>query len=343
MGNQLVLAGGLESSGTTWLLRELARRSDVVGLNEIGVFSHPGMFENFEGFKEAYLASFRTKLHRNIDFFARLRLGLNPKLVLNNTPLVALGTDSQALLDDIADAKTLSDCLTRLTRRLLEAGGRKQERPEATRLLEKTPANIFSAHAFARAKAGRAIVIVRDPVDNVVSLLHRCVPLANAMAGWALAAQMALALRDVEGCLIVRYEDLVSKPQTLQLLGESLFGKGEAANGGRADITRYPSEWRNDPNAGPSDRSVGRGRGVLDARDLALFAELRLVDAPALGWALQSRRRIGDIAGALGYDSLRHTAGFSAAAARKRTLWRKSGHPGLYGFDDALLDCFSLE
>ena len=79
---------------------------------------------------------------------------------------------------------------------------------------EKTPSNAFTLHLFLDAfPEGKAIHIVRHPLDAIASLTNRGMSAYNAVAVYLLNTAKALELINDPRVITLKYEDLVMRPQ----------------------------------------------------------------------------------------------------------------------------------
>lgn len=78
---------------------------------------------------------------------------------------------------------------------------------------EKTPSNAFTLYAFSKAfPQAQTIHIVRNPLDSIASLVQRGVPIYDAICVHLLSTSEALKLNVSDRHYLIKYEDLVTKP-----------------------------------------------------------------------------------------------------------------------------------
>ncbi|MGN6539132.1 MAG: sulfotransferase family protein [Mesorhizobium sp.] len=270
----LAMIGGSPSSGTTLLLMQLMAHPNVLGLHETGIFSHPGMYQDYEEFRLNFLGMVASGSFKLLSEGDRLRKGLSPHLLVNSKRLQAhdmsIGTIKKAL-----DRSTKANqYIERIRTELLQKATGK------TLIVEKTPSNVYAipmAHKPAAERIG--IVIVRDPLDVVSSLSSRGLPVYRAMAMWIVEASLALVSM-ARGAIVVRYEDLVSNPEQVRSNLFTALDLPQAELDKAVGLEEWPTDWRNKAGYETDDRSVGRGMKEFDAIDTRIFSLMSLRDYP---------------------------------------------------------------
>jgi hypothetical protein len=168
----------------------------------------------------------------------------------------------------------------RWTRALLAILDELAARQQKTLWLEKTPLHLYYTDLLKAADPElRFLHILRDPVDNIASLLDagqkhaeafRQNSLQKAAARWVKEYKMQAALVGRAGHCFVRYERLVDHPEpalrrVLDFLGvawnPAVLDFGRRA----ADITTTAETWK-DRNSGELARS-GKADRILSDRD----------------------------------------------------------------------------
>lgn len=259
---QLVFVGGLHRSGTTPLAKALSSHPDVSGLTGTGVFEDEG--------------------HHLQDVYPRIRKygGMGR---FANSPDAHL-TEKSALVS------------AQNAQRLLRAW-EPYWNLNAAYLLEKTPSNLIMGRFLqALFPESHLIVSIRHPVAVALALQkwnpwvfnrkgRRRVTLPDMVGHWLRAHDI---LRDDAPHLarlhVVRYEDLVSKPDTeLMAVQESLGLVGEIPRGliRQGLSQRYQDQWDAMRSGNPlarrarrlieerySDRIAAHGYDVSDVRSV---------------------------------------------------------------------------
>jgi hypothetical protein len=296
----IILIGGTPSSGTSILLVRLASHKWALGVNETGLFSHPGIQNNFEQFALNYINIIDSGTFKALDEGERLRKGLSPHLIANTSRLKTHGLTVEEVIQLLIKSKSGHEYMTTLTASLFAA-----VKHGPSILIEKTPSNLYALPNFLDGTPNRrGIAIVRDPLDLVSSLVNRGVPLFRAMAMWTVEAALALIVRDKPGGFVIRYEDLVGNPEQMDKTLLSYIGMAPAPRNNDSPplLEDWPASWRNSPLKDVSTVSVGRGLNELDAIDRKVFGSLTLKDFPGDGLDNFIGRSAQQIATSFGYQ-----------------------------------------
>ena len=128
--------------------------------------------------------------------------------------------------------------------------------------VEKTPSNAFTLELFLdRFPQGKAIHIVREPLDVIASLHNRGMSLYNAVSVSLLNMSVAYSISS-DRLLLVKYEELVSEPmETLSSICQFIsidFERGMLEQSrGEGGVSRMDG-WNYDERAKAQKGSIGR-------------------------------------------------------------------------------------
>lgn len=192
--NDLLIIGGMPSSGSTLLVELLSERPDVLCLPETGLFAHG-----------RNLVDLTADLNRHDLTWSLPWLSTRAKVAQ------ALGWSAS---EYDRSGERYPTALHLLDDRV--------ERRAGTLVVEKTPENVFSLGRYLEGDpARRAVVTSRDATSVIQSLMRRGFGLAEAFVVWfAYAYQIADLLEAFPGRLFhCRYRTLTASPrQTLDQL-----------------------------------------------------------------------------------------------------------------------------
>ncbi len=310
---KIVLIGGSPSSGTTIFLNYVAAPINFLGVNESGLFAHPGIYFEFENFSNNLTRMLRSFKH--LDEGERLRKGISSHAIASSQSLTKHGMN----LEDCINLLRLAKSGEEYVHTLVQVFSANEPRPPEV-FFEKMPGNLYAMPYFLKCSNDfNGLCIVRDPLDVVSSLSARGLPLLRAMAIWTVEAAIALRVRCQSSGIIVRYEDFVSSPDTILSGIYSQIGVAPSQLKEESPMVRkWPQEWRSSPQDRLSTDSIGRGSHDLDNIDKAVFAGLTLRDYPGpllddyIGCTAE------EFAGELGY-SIYPSEKLSADRVKRRT------------------------
>jgi hypothetical protein len=286
--------GGCGSSGTTLLVHLLSRHAEVGAGPEFNCFNHPEVYD--------------LSLLRNA--WPAMRRGLARPAGYIDVPVFMTyrehyGVDDQLIERWLAESVSATGFVSALKAHL-------HTTLDCRILLEKSPTNVYCFRVARDALPGvRLVHQIRDGRDVVVSLMRRGFNLFGAGSRWLYDTVHGLEARGSPAYLEVRYEDLVSDPDTtcMQLLNH--FGAGQpetaltARSGRRGEYDEQwlnraePRAWNQRPNDPISNRSVGQFREALSQRDLDLLDGICLHRSVKVAGDLP--RSFGDLLRHLGY------------------------------------------
>jgi hypothetical protein len=273
---KLILIGGSPSSGTTVLLNNLSAPANFFGINESGLFAHPGIYSDYESFSANFSSSLIA--FKKLDEGMRLKRGLSSHAIASSRVLNRYGLTLDDCLLLLRGANSGREYVMSLARVF---AAHAEQTPDV--VIEKMPGNIYAMPYFLdNYKAFGGVCVIRSPIDTVSSLAARGVPLLRGMAIWIVEASLALKIRSCSNGIIVRYEDFVSDSEAVI---KSIYSKLNICPSMSlrtlSNINmKWPSEWRNSPLAKPSASSVGCGLKECDDIDRAIFSGLTLRDYP---------------------------------------------------------------
>lgn len=295
-----VLIGGSPSSGTSVLLVRLASYDWALGISESGLFSHRGIYLNYDQFAHNYTGMIESGIFKTLDEGERIRKGLSPHLLANSTRLNAHGLELKDILRFVAKSDSGKTYVEGLNTLFLASSG-----IDYRVLFEKTPSNIYAMPSFLDDSPNRrGVVIVRNPIDLVSSLISRGLPLFRAMAMWTVESAMALVVREKRGGMVIKYEDLVANPGQVEsdIISEIGMTTDSSSRETSQFIDNWPTSWRASPVKDVVSVSVGRGKTEFDTIDRTIFADLRLVDYPSIELENIIGQTAQEIAESLGYS-----------------------------------------
>jgi hypothetical protein len=164
-------------------------------------------------------------------------------------------------------------------------------------ILEKSPKHIHCIHRIRRLLPGaRLIVMIRNPLDTCASLYRRFDDLDLAIERWLMDNEAALAARDGDATLLVRYEALTREPAaTLStactFLGldwdPELLTRSGSAYGTHPGLRRNMAV-RHEQVSQPIYDNNGRWREVLDPRQASIVRERTAELATRLGYSSEA-------------------------------------------------------
>jgi len=205
--------------------------------------------------------------------------------------------------------------------------------------IEKTPANSACFRFFLREfKGGKIIHMTRNPYDTVRSLTGRGYTLYYAVGIYLLNTSAALALKDHPQSLTVKYEDLVSDPETelrkvCRFLEVRYDEQMLKPSGGEANFETRLKGWKYDEMEEVKKGSVGRFFEMPTEEQFAISAALNMTLINNHGKKLCNNQieNIRQICRRLGYDYLEPPKGDTRALynllsqqRRKNLIFRMS-------------------
>jgi hypothetical protein len=150
------------------------------------------------------------------------------------------------------------------------------------RWAEKTPSNVYCVRPFLELfPEGRAVVMMRDGRDCVLSLMRRGRSLYFSTWIWFCAAAAAKRAEGHERCLAVKYEDLVTDPESvLKRICEFIQVRytDDILVPQEKDRRTVHESWSASPADAISSGAVGRYREDLDRETEQVLFSFSLTD-----------------------------------------------------------------
>jgi len=242
---------GSGSSGTTLLSNLLNRHPEIVCGEELGFFSKPIVYSDFDLLKRY---SFLIKRYgvSSAPLFS-------DRSILRNTEYFHL---DKSAFDYIKFSSDLQDFVGQFTADVLK-------RCNKQIFAEKTPENIFFLEEFLKEFPDAKVVhLVRDPRDVILSLMKRGVSLKQATLVWLGSVAAIQKNRGDQRLLEMRYEDLVHTPELILKRISAFLGvkyKPEYYFSNQFVSTCIERQkgfdsWLSSPGGGIASASVGKFR-----------------------------------------------------------------------------------
>ncbi|MCH8275427.1 MAG: sulfotransferase [Armatimonadetes bacterium] len=279
-----ILVGGAPSCGSTLLSVMLDAHPEILCGPELVLLAHPALYQSFGRYKK-FLANHGTNAgYDTADAVARLEDGFCPYTVIDVNNFAYYGVNFDLLLSHLAESESPEAFLRKLFEPSLVH--------QAKRIwAEKSPPNLYAFRAFLeRFPKGRVVYLVRDPRDQIVSVMRRGLRFDQALAIWLVETAMCESLHTHPRAFCVRFEDLVT--DTWRVVEDLLrfLGIGSAIermlnyleNSPR--ISNDPSAcgmptWRANPVMGFSRAPIGVGERRLTPFQKAALASAYIAQA----------------------------------------------------------------
>ena len=263
-----VIIGGAPSTGSSLLRRILHRHTSIFSGDETHLFSKSELYHDWNQSK--------SKL------FNRAFTGLRSAGWHNYTGvrLDELGWSHNELNDLIVSNNNFPSFADQLYAKVLTD-------KQSNTWVEKTPSNAYCLIDFLQYFDGKVIHIVRDPLDNIASMVNRGDSVYTAVCHYLLNNAFALRTKDHPAQLLVRYESLVSQPsKTVAAICDFLALKFEESmlESSQADAqsTSTMKGWEYDETADVGQASVGKFERLpvnLQSDILAAIYQIRIKKA----------------------------------------------------------------
>ncbi len=278
-----ILVGGAPSCGSTLLSVMLDAHPEILCGPELVLLAHPALYQSFGRYKK-FLANHGTNAGDDTaDAVARLEDGFCPYTVIDVNNFAYYGVNFDLLLSHLAESESPEAFLRKLFEPSLVH--------QAKRIwAEKSPPNLYAFRAFLeRFPKGRVVYLVRDPRDQIVSIMCRALRFDQALAIWLVETAMCESLRTHPRAFCVRYEDLVTDTRRvvenlLRFLGiesgiECVLNYLENSPRIRSDPTvRGMPTWRANPTMPVSRACVGVGERKLSPFQSAALASAYIAE-----------------------------------------------------------------
>ncbi|HEY3278330.1 MAG TPA: sulfotransferase [Syntrophorhabdaceae bacterium] len=238
------------SSGSTFFSNLLNRHPDIVCGEEMGLFSKPILYDDFDRLKRWSFIIRRVGVPSNPYFEDRSLLRNPESFSLTRSRIWEMLVTSE---DGPAFVQKLKVHIFSLTGKKIWG--------------EKTPENIYAIDRFLRAFVDSKVIhIVRDPRDTILSLMRRGLTVERAAEVWLTSVAAIWKHRQDPRVQEIRYEDLVLETEsTLRQvcghLGVEFDMRLFLDSGGESrGITRAEGldTWASKPSEGISANSIGK-------------------------------------------------------------------------------------
>jgi ABC-type polysaccharide/polyol phosphate transport system ATPase subunit len=279
-----VLVGSPPGAGSTLLSVILDAHPEIACGPELGLFAHPLLFTDFTLFKHA-VAWDEHQPSPSRDSYRALALGLAPYSGVSDFNARYYGLDSDGLLARLPEFDSAAAFTDAIFTPWLAARGKHV-------FAEKSPENIYGMRAFLDAfPAGLAICLVRNPLDQILSLKRRSFSFGRALSIWLVESALCLHLAQTSRVHLMRYEDLVGEPASA--LGTLCDFLGVARIDDLPDTYRDRSSritddptiaipsWSLHPGDGIQTSAIGRGAIELTAEEIAAVHGAFISDPPS--------------------------------------------------------------
>ncbi len=285
-----ILIGCSPSTGSSLLRRILNRHSQVFCGGETAMFA-----------KEELYLDWQTNKHKltRPSIFGLSNAGWHNFVGVElNEEYLCSAMQFKKLIKAHSDFPSFVEAFYRPS---LESSGKKY-------WAEKTPSNAFTLQLFLdQFPNGKAVHIVRNPLDAIASLINRGMTPYNAVAVYLLNTTKALELNDNRGYL-VKYEALVSEAEkTCQDLCQFLELEYEetmlVSSGQEKGVTKMKG-WNYDETSKIEQGSVGRFALFDEETQAELLNRIALTKTNMV----VKHKDINSIAHSLGYKLPTHKA-----------------------------------
>jgi len=185
------------SSGSTLLSYILNRHKEIYCGEELGLFSKPFLYNNYELFSKYKEHIFKKGISswphftdksflRNLDFYNIKR---------------------EELFELISTSQDFNNFINHLEKII-------HTNNNTSIWIEKSPENIYLINSFIKQfSSSKVIHIIRDPKDVINSFIKRGLDIVTATEVWLTSVANIQAFTDLENIYEIRYEDLVTNPE----------------------------------------------------------------------------------------------------------------------------------
>lgn len=241
------------SSGSSFFSNLLNRHPEIVCGDELGLFSKPAFYDDYEHLKRWHFLIKRTGIS-SYPYFQDHSLLRN---------LQSFNLTKEHVWRWVLESNNIIELTSRLKNHVLEITGK-------SIWAEKTPTNIYLIGKFLQAfPEAKVIHIVRDPRDVILSLMGRGLSVSKAAERWLTALSSIHNYRNHPNVLEIKYEDLILETgKTLSRVSSHLnlefnmefftTNAYESKNITKADGF---DSWRSKPADGFSSKSIGKYKG----------------------------------------------------------------------------------
>ena len=226
------------------------RHPEIVCGDELGLFSKPVFYDNYEHLKRWHFLIRRTGIS-SYPFF-------QDRSILRN--LQSFSLTKEQVWGWVLESDNIVELANRMKDHVLALAGKRI-------WAEKTPANIYLIDRFLRTfHAASVIHIVRDPRDVILSLVGRGVSIFKAAERWLTSVSAIHNYRKHPNVLEIKYEDLILETEkTLLRVSSHLnvefnmeFFATNTYESKNITKTDGFDTWKSNPTDGFSSQSIGK-------------------------------------------------------------------------------------
>jgi hypothetical protein len=279
-----VLIGSPPSSGSTLLSVMLDAHPDIACGPELCILGHPLLYRDFDLFRRLAIGIYVSGGFAARDPFRNVSAGLSPYAFAYDDNFSFYGFDKDQIVEIFRRHSTLRDFLADLFGSYLDAEGK-------TVLAEKSPPNLYAIPEFLDAfPAGKAVCLIRDPIDQIWSLKRRGFTFARALSIWLVETAICLAHSELKRVKLIRFEELVLNSRTVctelvnflnvaPAVDEMLNYVARSRRVSEDSSIGLPS-WSHNPREAVSKDSIGRGVENLAPEELHALHNAVLTNIP---------------------------------------------------------------
>lgn len=274
---------------------------------ELGIFGHQALYRQpFSNFVEQLEAIYSRCRWKDLDVMANLRAGFCPYAIVDEGNLPAYRHDVGSLRKLLGSTKDLDAFCKALFKPLLQ-------RDNKQIWAEKTPSNLYAFEVFLeRYSKGRVIYLVRDPRDQVCSLMRRGMSFRRASAIWLVETAICESIGAHPRALRVKFEELITDLHEslrrifdfleVQPAYDAVLRYSERSARLETDQTvRGMPSWQASPTNTVDPSAIGAWTRELGEAQLAVLSALKIAHAP---------ENFGDICG-ITVEQLANSLGYT--------------------------------
>jgi len=249
------------SSGSTFFSNLMNRHPEIVCGDELGLFSKPVFYDNYEHLKRWHFLIKRTGIS-SYPYFA-------DRSVLRNSQSFSL--TKEQVWSWVLESNNIVEFTNRFKEHILALTKKRI-------WAEKTPTNIYLIDKFLQTfPDAKVIHIVRDPRDVVLSLMERGASAYKAAERWLTSLSAIRNCRYHSNVLEIKYEDLILETEkTLKKVSSYLniefnmeFFTTNAHESKNVKKTDGFDTWGSKPTDSFSSKSIGKYKNRdIDFKDI---------------------------------------------------------------------------
>ncbi len=300
-----ILIGSPPSSGSTLLSVMLDAHPDVACGPELCILGHPLLYRDFDLFRRLAIGIYLSGGFTSRDTFCNVSAGLSPYAFAYDDNFSFYGFDQGQVVEIFQRNRNVDDFLSDLFGPLLKLEGKR-------RFAEKSPTNIYAVPEFLDAlPAGRAICLIRDPLDQIWSLKRRGFSFGRALSIWLVETAICLEHAKLDRVMLVRFEELVRTPEKICEDIEHFLGMTPAvgqmldyvnrSKRVKVDSSIGLASWSHNPREALSSGSIGNGRPNLQPQEIYAIHHAALTGVPD-GLAIRAGETAKLVIERCGYD-----------------------------------------